>query len=613
MSEFLNVYNFVPLPKEKRKKYEDADKHTGVITYRITTKTPLFIPNTSSDAAFTFSEKVPEHKSYDFFSYREMKVGESYNTNPAEPVIPGSELRGMVRGIYETLTDSCMGVLNEEEQPVKRTMEMFQAGLLHKVGTEIFLISKYSEIKSADNKDCGYIIKGMSNNALKKRRYTRIFIEEKDEEYKLQLEHIENLRKVIKSYQAQPGAIDSYYEYEKQLNRFLDGKLRGKENKQQEYFPVCFSKIRFEKKELIYLAPARYTKEVSYNSVGKLAGQFCACDDEKLCPACDLFGNVGKNNETSYATKIRFTDAKVEKELDMKGYYYEKNNGIITLEDLGGPKLGNTEFYLKRPGMADFWTYDYYVEGGNVIIKPGVLRGRKYYWHQLGVSLPTTVKKTKLNKTVRPVRSDVSFIGKLYFDGISEKQLKQLLWILNCGETGSGIGYKLGGGKPLGLGSIVTEILKVEERELSLVDGILSYEESVKDAKEILISDYETLDFSKECKEAFMLISALDIKQKFGQEIRVSYPRTSLQTDILMKEGYKWFKENREFKARKKMRINRFLPVLNEEGPYTLPCHDETKGNKGSKGSGNKKGNQSNNRNGQMKKQGNGKKKHNWY
>ena len=42
-SEFLNPYNFVKLPKSKRTKYNDSDKHTGVIEYSITTKTPLFI------------------------------------------------------------------------------------------------------------------------------------------------------------------------------------------------------------------------------------------------------------------------------------------------------------------------------------------------------------------------------------------------------------------------------------------------------------------------------------------------------------------------------------------------------------------------------------------
>ena len=49
------------------------------------------------------------------------------------PVIPGSEMRGVVRSVYETLTDSCMGLLNEEAYPVKRSAEKFLPALIQRV------------------------------------------------------------------------------------------------------------------------------------------------------------------------------------------------------------------------------------------------------------------------------------------------------------------------------------------------------------------------------------------------------------------------------------------------------------------------------------------------
>ena len=58
MSGFINTYNFIKLPAEKQKAYEESDSHTGVIEYTITTKSPLFIPNTSSDNAFLFGGRV---------------------------------------------------------------------------------------------------------------------------------------------------------------------------------------------------------------------------------------------------------------------------------------------------------------------------------------------------------------------------------------------------------------------------------------------------------------------------------------------------------------------------------------------------------------------------
>ncbi|WP_270465327.1 hypothetical protein [Holdemanella biformis] len=56
-SRFVNPYNFISLPNKKAKAYLDEDKHYGVIHYSITTKTPLFIPNSSNDKAGTTSRK----------------------------------------------------------------------------------------------------------------------------------------------------------------------------------------------------------------------------------------------------------------------------------------------------------------------------------------------------------------------------------------------------------------------------------------------------------------------------------------------------------------------------------------------------------------------------
>lgn len=135
-SEFLNPYNFVKLPKSKRTKYNDSDKHTGVIQYSITTKTPLFIPNTSSETAFLQSDKCVDtkdiHQSYDFYSYTMLEANKRYENEYHSPVIPGSEVRGMVRSIYETLTASCMSGLTEDETPIKKVDGTYKPGLITK-------------------------------------------------------------------------------------------------------------------------------------------------------------------------------------------------------------------------------------------------------------------------------------------------------------------------------------------------------------------------------------------------------------------------------------------------------------------------------------------------
>ena len=61
VEKFINPYNFISFPKRKASAYTDEDRHTGVIEYAITTKTPLFIPNSSSETAFKESDTIKEH------------------------------------------------------------------------------------------------------------------------------------------------------------------------------------------------------------------------------------------------------------------------------------------------------------------------------------------------------------------------------------------------------------------------------------------------------------------------------------------------------------------------------------------------------------------------
>ena len=593
-SVFLNPYNFISFPQKKAEAYTDTDKHTGVIEYTITTKTPLFIPNSSSDKAFKESETVTDHKSYDFFSYTNLDSKKTYENEYHLPVIPGSEMRGVVRNAYETLTDSCMGLLNEEIYPVKRSYEKFIPGLLYKNKDKLVLYSaasyrvdikisrKYKNGKklyftpqraTKEKKDKngnvktirywkiitsvgenrenylkeGYLLKwGMgliesedknnknsdnknfnNKNSNIKANY-HIYQAKKEEEISFfTREKVERkVVAVIDSYLAQPAITPenekAYMEYKKDLVDFLNGN-------EEKYFPVNYSALD---KENIYLAPAVYSKEIYNNSIGKLAGEFAPCKED-FCPACDLFGHIGKTNKTCKGSGIRFTDLYVKEEKTPENYnqYYLENK--ITLQTLGGPKLGNVEFYLKKPDKnASFWTYDYYILNCNVKVAPGELRGRKYYWHHPQVHFEK-VEPTNLNKTVRPVKEGIEFKGKLYYESISKKQLEQLIWILNSGSEQ--LGLKLGAAKPLGLGSISCTVDQVQERKIKLTEEGLNYSVEEIPLKNIT---YETVGFSQNVKEEFYLIAGLNTVSK---NIPITYPRTYEQKNGKMEEGFKWF------------------------------------------------------------------------
>lgn len=587
VEKFINPYNFISFPKRKASAYTDEDRHTGVIEYTITTKTPLFIPNSSSETAFKKSDTVKDHKSYDFFSYTELDSGKRYENQYHIPVIPGSEMRGVVRNVYETLTDSCMGILNSEEYPIKRTAARFNAGLFcrNKDGTitlrsAVSLAVDKNDIHGKRNGEKidgkRYLLKwGMG---VRKKNYHAFSLKnELEKGICFSRDEIERkLFPVINSYLNQPGLNGynkkAYTDYRNDLENFLQGKG-------EMCFPVNYSRLE---KEIIYLSPATITKEFSNNSVGMLAGVFAPCV-EQFCPACDLFGHIG-NSDDSSSSKIRFTDMYVTELKAAKEYYLCDS---ITLQTLGGPKLGNTEFYLKKPEGATFWTYDYNVRNKKTNVEPGELRGRKYYWHSRSGQIIEADKTSNLNKTVRPVKKNVSFEGNLYFEGISQKQLNQLIWILNSGNEN--LGLKLGSGKPLGLGSISCSVVQVRERKIGLRNGMLDYSDIPVDIN----TTYEESGLSLSAKLEFYKIAGFD---SVPENMEITYPKVIAQKDKAIEKGFDWFVENREILSGKTMplgrediKIKRVLPrVMSIElgMPYSKP--KKSKKNLGSTNNSNK-------------------------
>lgn len=604
--KFINPYNFIPFPQKKNAAYEEQDRHTGVITYQITTKTPLFIPNTSNENAFLCD--VAEHKSYDFFSYHELKAGIDHKDNPMEPVIPGSELRGMIRGIYETLTDSCVSVFNDELYPERRTGDIFAPGLIRKVvdaetkkiGYELYKAESYqysrafgkdetkeysegavvsfqsefrngrniaTQVKKVEESRLvakGYLIKGEAFGRRKKHCY--IFQpSQKGCIMKLDDMTIKRLKAVIESYQSQPKQDSYYKEYQKELDIFL----RGAGN---EYFPVRYSFVEdfknTEKRKLLYLSPAAITKEIANTSLKEVLGELTKCETyQKRCPACDLFGMIGNDHNEAIGTKVRFSDARVTTTRSSKAYY----DGILTRETLGTPKLSNPEFYLQRPKGADAWNYDYYIANGQIHLYskkvPLKLRGRKYYVHQPEVSLPKDVKKTKLNVTIRPVRTGITFQGKVFFENISQKQMDQLIWILNGGSEEEVTGeehlwYKLGSGKPLGFGSVGLQVCSCEERIVSLENDTLNYQKKPLSGTP---KSYDENDFSKAIKKEFITINTYD----YAKSSEVTYPSLTGGTIIgtTVEKGFEWFQLNKGngVAKRNKSVIKAVLPTIQEK------------------------------------------------
>lgn len=184
----------------------------------------------------------------------------------------------------------------------------------------------------------------------------------------------------------------------------------------------------------------------------------------------------------------------------------------------------------------------------------GILRGRKYYWHHHPESISfNNVERTKLNKTIRPIKEGITFNGELYFDGISKKQLNQLIYILNTGKDG--LGLKLGMGKPLGLGSVTCSVSSVEERKIVLEDSQLNYGVSSYDYSNVT---YESAGLSLYVKKEFEKIAGLKAVPK---QYEICYPKTTSDND----HGFEWFQTNHNSKiarSREEMKIKLALPKI---------------------------------------------------
>ena len=463
---FVNPYNFVPLSGESpiRKDFTiEGDKQaatsekllTGKIEYTIETLTPLFIPNTSNDKAFDVhieGDKSKEndktyHHSYDFFSYDDISegMGEVYHENDFhEPVIPGSEIRGAVRSVFESLTNSCLSSVDMDVKFSKRTPECFQAGVLVRTGDVYSLYpaedciyrcdeepdgrwkKKYYNFVKDENgnavadgqeiyfekiirrlergvakpiainlstKEHGksrvleYLMKGQPGPEMddKKQEKHNAHIFSKKQEACAKWDTAKEAdKKVYKGIKERLDAIIKIY-LDNADNKSTYGEYAKTWNafksKKVDAIPVYYSAVG----KIYYFSPACITREVYAATMSSLLGNHKPCvSDKELCPACVLFGAV--QDKLKVASKLRFSDAYVKDSKNPQDYYLD----IVSLQELSMPKLSSTEFYLRRPGDNKNnimnWTYDYYVvrdKNGNVETKlyTPTLAGRKFYWH----------------------------------------------------------------------------------------------------------------------------------------------------------------------------------------------------------------------------------------
>jgi CRISPR-associated protein (TIGR03986 family) len=573
--KFINPYTFVPIenanPDRKEVKLGDL---TGVIECNLKTIDghPLFIPDTENVNVSN------EHKTYKFFSY-----------DGKTPVIPGSELRGMVRNIYEQLTNSCFLITDEKNLPHKRTnFPKSKAIMIWNDKTNKWHLyterdgAKFDKKPKSDtdinndkyDKD-GYLVHITGDIPKKKRNDVKFKVSEckgggsasfdlDDEEFKSFLNVVDDYIKEASKKPSNNRPLRIYKSYEERI-------------KQKK--PI----LVYTDKNYRYLSPSCMTKEFFLKKIPdilRVQKLHHACEKaDYACPACRLFGMIGKN-QTNQAIKgrLRFTDG------EAKAYEF---GGITTLPILGTPRISSTEFYLVKPGAdTKMWNYDYMTTGytrrgrDNVPITKDFsqgyspkLSGRKVYWHGKSPEIDS-ISKDKMNCTVHPLKSG-EFCFKVYFEKLTDEELSNLIFCLTLNpanikddtkKCGSEIGiHKIGKGKPIGMGDISVAVQKVTLHKYKFEDEQISTPE-----EEHKFTDYQ----AKYC-DAVASILAYTLPMNDSDAELVGYP---FLTDKNGKRTiFNWFSNNRGSVSAPE--IVQCLPTIKQQKYLREKIENKTDGN----------------------------------
>lgn len=496
MANVVNPYSFVPLGTAPVRTSQDAcyigPLLTGRLDYTLTTDTPLLIP----DSAKVVKDEKIDHKRYPFFRLPD-----------GTPAIPGSEMRGAMRGVYEAVTNSCLSVLlDSTEEPFSQRLPSTNGfkdhgllGIDSETGEWVLYAADVVDyLKLSEGCDGSLMRNGWLNwygREYHNGQHTRLRpdrpsgwlqfnrpITLRNKNYHVRLLAPKPGRPVIfrwqddTPYRALSNILKKSADNDPRSAAHGDllaalERVHNGDPAQGGLVPIWYLLADDNGTPRCYLSGASIGRVMQGRSWAEIMGNYAPCaDTDALCPGCALFGTV-KGKGTS--GRVRFTDAEAAQ--------YE-SLGNKTLPILSSPRPSAYEFYLEKPKRTAgpdiaFWNYDFYALETRQDPKPFRVytpqpRGRKFYWH----SAPRTEnERSKQNATLEAMKG--AFKGSVYFDRITRAQLEELAFVLTLGENtpASPRLHKIGHGKPVGYGSCKITLTGGELRTLAQQDGTLCY------------------------------------------------------------------------------------------------------------------------------------------
>lgn len=564
---FVNPYNFVPTNIEKcesdNTKNDNSENEllTGYLKCSLKCITPLVIPDTEN-------KYIIESLGNDKFHYGYPFLG--MNQSEKSPRIPGSSIRGVIRNVYETITDSCF-VTMKKDTMVSRRDRLTEKGILlyednqwNLYSAERFLLvtnkekckggagdfsftnwekeygndyygkkvafsfvirngKKYVKelsIKPRQGLKEGYLCIGEKTSS---RQYQSIFQPKEKEERTITDKDMDRLDYVVKMYRNE--SINRNLNNEKQRHYGYKGYELAKRN---GAIPIYYKNENGK----LYMSLASMGRITYHKTLEEIEGvKRCEGVRNELCPACTIFGSAeGEKN----GSRIRFIDGKCNN-------FSEEE---VRFDELSSPRISYIPFYLEQKNKSSRYDVDY--ESGNVKI-----RGRKYYWHhQPKIEGNEWIECTERNATFHVLRN-ATFEFRVYFDGITREQLQLLSTSLHLGENKleGELCHKMGHGKPLGYGSVKIKIDKCILRK---------YDENGWKLEEDAVYEDEKYSCNQDCWNALIEIS----RSNAISNDPVEYPKIIVNADEagFLKEiektneyaSHKWFYQNYNFNNKRR-------------------------------------------------------------
>lgn len=582
---FNYPYNFVKndFKKSIRNSYKIKGSNSGEISFTVLNTSPFLIPQ------------------------EENGVKNPLKNQKGEYIIPASSFKGLIKNNFETITNSCFSVLedraeknaydfrkdfNRNDSFHTSQIEIVPARVLEKEGK--YYIEKLSsawindralnsdekeELDSQSNPKKAVTKEVIENFKWEKMKGPALTINIVNTDYDRQ--RIGTGKGILYTgyvkdtglnfgnahhqrffYYKDANKIETFEVHDKVLEKYKVVLARQKEENKKNYRPnggknnfittyhhnearpgsLLWAIIEKATKKVLALSYVETPKITYYNGVEDVLAKLHHCNDlDDLCYSCRVFGTVIKQNA-------------VDKNVALKGkieFFDLYHEGVVLISEkalrmdiLDAPEPANAGFYVDKEHNS----YD----------EPGAtIRGRKYYWNhsdKQGIKTTADLEKSKIinssaskeqSSLAKPFLSGNSFVGKIRFKDLTDEELGAL--ILAFGNEKSL--YKLGAGKPLGMGSIKVQNLKLtldSKKKYSTFANVLGIE--ITTEKYInSFKEFMKNTFGKEYSQISFINEFRIITERLLDFSKENYPTLEKFGE---RNSLLWFMENkRNFKS----------------------------------------------------------------